>query len=144
MLVVKDPSGILYDFFAADALNFERTDSKAATKNPTFVGYMAKWDMKTYLQNNDEEDAYRPDDHKDVVSLIADNKSRARRGSEDSSEESGSLSDTDSSVSGSSESGGRKYPPGTTLDLPPGKTIKFNYKGAPHHFPRIASLIGSL
>ena len=137
MVVVKDPNGILYDFFAADALNFERTDSKAATKNPTFVGYMAKWDMKTYLQNNDEEDEYLPDDHKDVVSLMSDNKSRARRGSQDSSEESDPLSsDTESSVTGSSKSGDKKYPRGTTLDLPAGKTIQFNYKGTPHYFPR--------
>lgn len=104
---------------------------------------MTKWDITTYLQNgNDEEDEYLPDNHKDVVSL--DNKFRTRRGSEDSSEESGSLSETESSVTDASEAGDRKYPPGMTLDLRAGKKITFNYKGAPHHFPRIASLIGSL
>lgn len=138
VLVVRDPSGILYDFFTADALVFKRTDSKEndATK-PSFVGYRAKWDMKTYLQDNIEEDEYLSDDHEDIVSLAADEESHAKRGvsktqglDSDSTGESDPLSDTDSSAPGTSKSGDKTYRPGTTITLPAGETVSFDYKGA--------------
>ena len=139
--VVRDPSGILYEFFTADALDIKKTDSEERdTAKPSFVGYRASWDMKTYLENNIEEDEYLPDDHPDVVSLSEDSESEshAKRGSSNSgSVESDTLSDTDTSITGSSKSGDITYPPGTTFHLTAGQTISFDYKGASHAFPCI-------
>ena len=59
--LVEDPNGILFDYFAVDALEFKNAEGN----EPMFVGGMAKWSLETYLTDPGEEDtSISPEDSK--------------------------------------------------------------------------------
>lgn len=145
--VVTDPSGILFDYFAADALDFKKDSYEAMKESgmtedelnkktmPQFVGGRAKWSIETYLVDYDQgvDDGEAKD--QGIQTWAPDGSSSGSSDySSDDETNSSQLSESGSSntSAGGSQGEAKTYPPFTTHKLKAGKSMGFTYKGAPH------------